>query len=316
MILVCRHLPLPCGPLKPSCHKPVLMAATMDALQPARGGFFVDATVGGGGHAHALLSANPQNRLLAIDRDAQALERARTRLQEFGERVRFEHAPFSALESLLEKHGISAVDGILADFGVSSDQLEDRDRGFSFQQDGPLDMRMDQGLQKRSAAVLLANSSEDELEQWLRVYGEERFSRRIANAIVKQRRFGPLLRTSQLADLVRRTAPAGRGGIHPATRTFQALRIAVNRELDEIEVFLQTAPRLLAPSGRLAVISFHSLEDRLAKHAFRNEARHPDYCNLLPRGATADQVELRANPRARSARLRALERLGTSPQEP
>lgn len=307
MILVCRHLDSPPGPLMPSRHQPVLMEQVLEALQPQRGGFFVDATVGGGGHAHALLSAHPDNRLLAIDRDVQALERAKERLAEFGDRVIFEHAPFSAVVSLVEAVHSGKVDGILADFGVSSDQIDDRERGFSFMQDGPLDMRMDRTKQKSSAARLLADSSEDEIERWLRDYGEERYARRIANAIVKQRRFGPLLRTSQLADLVARTIPSGRSGHHVATRTFQGIRIAVNRELDEIDAFLQATPKLLAEGGRLAVISFHSLEDRACKVALRNEARGGDYKNLIPRGATANQSELRKNPRSRSARLRAIE---------
>ncbi|MDA0666592.1 MAG: 16S rRNA (cytosine(1402)-N(4))-methyltransferase RsmH [Planctomycetota bacterium] len=291
----------------PSRHQPVLMEQVLEALQPERGGFFVDATVGGGGHAHAILSAHPGNRLLAIDRDVQALERAKERLAEFGDRVIFEHAPFSAVVSLVEAAHSGKVDGILADFGVSSDQIDDRERGFSFMQDGPLDMRMDRTKQKTSAARLLADSSEDEIEHWLRDYGEERYARRIANAIVKQRRFGPLLRTSQLADLVGRTIPSGRSGHHVATRTFQGIRIAVNRELDEIEVFLQATPKLLAEGGRLAVISFHSLEDRACKVALRNEARGGDFKNLIPRGATANQSEIRKNPRSRSARLRAIE---------
>lgn len=307
MILVCRHLESPIGKLMPSRHKPVLMQEVLEVLEPQRGGFFVDATCGGGGHAHAVLSANPNNRLLAIDRDAQALERAKEHLAEFGDRVSFAHAPFSAIVSLVEAVHSGKVDGILADFGVSSDQIDDRERGFSFQQDGPLDMRMDRTLQKTSAARLLADASEDDLERWLREYGEERFSRRIAHAIVKQRRFGPLLRTSQLADLVARTIPSQRAGHHVATRTFQGIRIAVNRELDEIDAFLQVAPRLLAVGGRLAVISFHSLEDRAAKVALRNEARGGQYKNLIPRGATANQSEIRSNPRARSARLRAIE---------
>lgn len=307
MILVCRHLDSPRGDLMPSRHKPVLMEEVLEALQPARGGFFVDATCGGGGHAHAVLSAHPDNRLLAIDRDAQALERAKERLAEFGDRVSFAHAPFSAIVSLVEAVHSGKVDGILADFGVSSDQIDDRERGFSFQQDGPLDMRMDRTLQKTSAARLLADSSEDDIERWLREYGEERFARRIAHAIVKQRRFGPLLRTSQLADLVARTIPSQRSGHHVATRTFQGIRIAVNRELDEIDAFLSVAPRLLAVGGRLAVISFHSLEDRAAKVALRNEARGGQFKNLIPRGATANQSEIRSNPRARSARLRAIE---------
>ncbi len=309
MILVCRHLEQPVYPMKPSRHQPVLMDAVLEALAPQRGGFFVDATVGGGGHAHAILAAHPQNRLLAIDRDAQALERAKVRLAEFGSRVSYAHAPFSAVVSLVEAVQKGKVDGILADFGVSSDQIDDRERGFSFQQDGPLDMRMDRSMQKTSAARLLADASEDEIEYWLRVYGEERFARRIANAIVKQRRFGPLLRTSQLADLVARTIPSGRSGHHVATRTFQAIRIAVNRELDEIDAFLQVAPSLLAVGGRLAVISFHSLEDRANKVALRNEVRGGEFKNLFPRGLVATASELRSNPRARSARLRAILRV-------
>jgi len=309
VILVCRHLESEPGLVKPTCHVPVMPEAVQEVLQPTRGGFFVDATLGGGGHAEALLAASKDLRLLAIDRDLQAIERARTRLAAFGNRVIYAHAPFSALESLVAEHHGGLVDGILADFGLSSDQLADRDRGFAFQQDGPLDMRMDRSAQKTSAARLLADASEDQLETWLREFGEERFSRRIAHAIVHQRRFGPLLRTSQLSDLVERTVPSGRGNIHPATRTFQALRIVVNRELDEIDAFLHATPPLLAPGGRLAVISFHSLEDRLVKVAFRNEVRSGNFRNLLPRGEVATQAEVRRNPRSRSARLRGLERL-------
>lgn len=309
MILVCRHLEREPGPVKPTCHVPVLPEAVQEVLQPARGGFFVDATLGGGGHAEQLLAASPELRLLAIDRDADAIERARERLAEYGDRVVYAHAPFSAIESLVAEHHGGPVDGVLADFGLSSDQLADRERGFAFQQDGPLDMRMDLNTQKTSAARLLADASEDQLETWLREFGEERFSRRIAHAIVHQRRFGPLLRTSQLADLVERTVPAGRGNIHAATRTFQALRIVVNRELDEIDAFLHAVPPLLAPGGRMAAISFHSLEDRLVKVAFRNEVRSGEFKDLLPRGEVATQAEVRRNPRARSARLRAIQRL-------
>ncbi len=309
MILVSRHLEPPNPSPQPSRHQPVLLEETVRLLAPERGGFFVDATVGGGGHAEALLAASPEVRLLALDRDATALERARMRLERFGDRVEFVHAPFSALASLLGPERVGAVDGLLADVGVSSDQLDERQRGFSFQQDGPLDMRMDRTTQKTSAAVLLANAGEDELETWLREYGEERWSRRIAHAIVKQRRFGPLLRTSQLADLVARTVPGGRGGIHPATRTFQALRIVVNRELDELDALLEQAPELLARDGRFAVISFHSLEDRRVKEAFRAEVRGGRAEDLAPRGVVPSAAEKRANPRSRSARLRALRRL-------
>lgn len=311
MILLCRNYDQPTRPTGPSTHLPVLLDQVTQALNPQRGGIFVDATVGGGGHAEALLKAGPGDlRLIAIDRDADALHRSRQRLAAYSDRVQFVHAPFSSLLQCVpvELHG--RVDGILADFGVSSDQLDEADRGFSFQQDGPLDMRMDSRKQKTSAAVLLANASEDQLEVWLREYGEERFSRRIAHAIVQQRRFGPLLRTLQLSDLVERTVPGGRRGHHPATRTFQALRIAVNRELDEIDAFLEGAPRILAPGGRLAVISFHSLEDRRAKVVLRNEVRSGEFVDLLPRGVVADRAEQRRNPRARSARLRCIQRQG------
>ena len=310
MILLCRQMADPRGPIEPTVHVPVLMEAVLQALAPERGGFFVDATAGGGGHAEALLEASPDVQLLAVDRDAKAVARCRERLERFGDRVHFAHAPFSALPGLVAEVHAGKVDGILADFGLSSDQLADRDRGFSFQQDGPLDMRMDRSAQKTSAAALLAEASEDELETWLREYGEERFSRRIAHAIVKQRRFGPLLRTSQLAELVLRSLPRGRpSAIHPATRVFQALRIAVNRELAEIDVLLSSGPELLAPDGRLACISFHSLEDRLVKVAVRDETRSGAFEDLLPRGVIPDPGEIRRNPRARSARLRALRRL-------
>lgn len=310
MILVSRHLTRPRQDSPgPSRHQPVMVEEVLAALEPARGGIFVDATVGGGGHALRLLEASPELRLVALDRDAEALERARQRLAPHQDRVRFVHAPFSAIESVLgpEEHG--RVAGILADLGLSSDQLEDRSRGFSLQLDGPLDMRMDASTQKTGAAVLLASASEDELEALLREYGQERYARRIAHALVEARRRGPLLRTAQLADLVARVVPRGRQRIHPATRTFQALRIAVNREFDELEAFLRVAPRLLGPGGRLAVLSFHSLEDRRVKQAMRNEARSGLFRELHPRGCRPRSEEVRSNPRSRSAVLRALARL-------
>lgn len=308
MILVSRHLARSSGPIEPSRHRPVLVEEVLQALKPEEGGLFVDATVGGGGHAERLLEASPDVRLLAVDRDAEALRRARLRLEKYGDRVQFVHSPFSSLERILPVEWRGRVHGILADFGVSSDQIEDRRRGFSFQQDGPLDMRMDATQQKTSAAVLLASASEDEIEEWLREFGEERFARRIAHAVVEARRRGPLLRTTQLADLVVRNVPRNRHGVHPATRTFQALRIAVNRELDEIDSFLAAAPQLLTQGGRLAVISFHSLEDRRAKRIMRNEARTADFFEPQPSGWTASRAEQRDNPRSRSARLRVLVR--------
>jgi len=310
VILVSRHLSRPSRPLGQSVHEPVLLQESLEVLAPQRGGFFIDATVGGGGHSVALLAASEDLQLLAVDRDADALDRARERLAPFGERVRFAHAPFSSIESLLPDGWAGKVNGILADFGVSSDQLEDRDRGFSFLHDGPLDMRMDATKQKTSAAVLLASASEDEISTWLHEFGEERFSRKIAHEIVHARRFGPLLRTSQLADLVARVSPRGRQGIHPATRTFQALRIVVNRELDEIDALLHAAPALLGDGGVFAAISFHSLEDRMVKNAFRNEVRSETFEDIARKGIVAGAGEQRRNPRSRSARLRAIQKEG------
>lgn len=310
MILVSRDIPRKTAPLGPSIHEPVMLEEVLETVAPRSGGTYVDATVGGGGHAFALLAASSGARLFALDRDAQALTRARTRLREFGDRVTFCHAPFSSLRSALPEELHGRIDGIVADFGLSSDQLEDHERGFSFLQDGPLDMRMDKTTQKTSAAVLVARASEDELESWLREYGEERFARRIAHALVEARRRGPILRTAQLADIVSRQVPRTRQNIHPATRTFQALRIAVNRELDEIDAFLQSAPALLAPGGVLGVISFHSLEDRRVKFAMRNEARGGEFAELFKSGRQPSAGEVRRNPRARSARFRALRRKG------
>lgn len=309
MILVSRHLSRPSRPTGPSVHEPVLLKETLQLLRPERGGLFLDLTVGGGGHAAALLGACEDLQLLAVDRDAEALARARERLAGFGDRVSFAHAPFSAVAGLVPPAWCGRIDGVLADFGISSDQIEDPARGFSFLKDGPLDMRMDSSQQKTSAAKLLACAGEDEIEAWLREFGEERYARRIAHGVVEARRRGPLLRTSQLVDLVARVVPRGRAGIHPATRTFQALRIAVNRELDEIDALLRAVPPLLAPGGVFAAISFHSLEDRRVKVAFRNEGRSGEFLELVPGGVTPGPAELRRNPRARSSRLRVLRRL-------
>jgi len=299
----------PSKPAGPTVHEPVLIQETLQLLSPRRGGLYVDATVGGGGHSEAILEASPDSKLIAVDRDADALDRARARLAPYNDRVVFEHAPFSAVPELVPESWRGRVDGVLADFGVSSDQLEDADRGFSFLKDGPLDMRMDATLQKTSAAKLLACASEDELEAWLRDFGEERFARRIAHGLVEARRRGPLLRTSQLTDIVGRIVPRTRGNIHPATRTFQALRIAVNRELDEIDALLHAVPPLLGPGGVFAAISFHSLEDRKVKNVFRNEVRSREFLDLAKGGVTPGPAELRRNPRSRSSRLRAIRRL-------
>ena len=307
MILLCRQYSNNFSELMSTRHHPVLLNESVQALRAELGGIFVDATLGGGGHTEKILEAHADNIVIGIDRDAQAISRAKKRLAQYSDRVIYVHAPFSSIESVVREHTKGKVNGILADLGVSSDQIEDRERGFSFMQDGPLDMRMDSSTQKTSAASLLAEASEDEIEYWLREYGEERFARKIAHAIVKQRRFGQLLRTTQLADLVDRTiSRGGAGGRHPATRTFQAFRIAVNRELDEASMLLECAPRLLAENGRLAVISFHSLEDRLVKNSFRNEARSADFVNLYKKGIKPGLDEVNSNIRSRSARLRVL----------
>jgi len=305
-------------------HKPVLLEETLQLLAPVAGGTYCDATVGYGGHSeHVLRMSAPDGRLLALDRDEQALAFARDRLRHFGDRVIFEHAPFSQLEAVLKKHKFPKLDGCLADIGVSSPQLDRPERGFSFQAEGPLDMRMDRS-QGESAAELLATRSEAEIADILFHLGEERQARRIARVICQTRGEAPLTTTSALADLVARTVPR-REKKNPATRTFQALRLAVNRELDELETFLDQAPDALAPGGRLAVISFHSLEDRMVKHRFRALGRPRAVHRALPqpqahyelvvrRSVVAGDSELQDNPRARSARLRVLARKPPAPE--
>lgn len=297
-------------------------------LAPRPGGVYCDATVGGGGHAERILDASaPDGRLIGVDRDPTALEASRKRLERFGDRVTLVHGTFSELPSILEALGVLPVDGILLDLGVSSPQLDVAARGFSFSKEGPLDMRMDP-TSGETAEELLRRVSVDELEQILRDYGEERYAARIARAIKDALRQGDLHTTTELAALVARAMPPGavrRDKIDPATRTFQALRIAVNRELSELERFLEVFPRLLARGGRLVVIAFHSLEDRLVKERFRElewtsrlprdlaEAageRTEPICRVLTRKpVTASEGEVRRNPRARSAKLRACEKV-------
>ncbi|HVT61321.1 MAG TPA: 16S rRNA (cytosine(1402)-N(4))-methyltransferase RsmH [Thermoanaerobaculia bacterium] len=322
-------------------HRPVLVRETLELLAPERGGLFIDATVGLGGHAEALLRRAPGARLLGIDRDAQALERAAARLAPFGDRVVLKNANFHQLESTLAQLGrgapawaggagaAGAASGILADLGVSSLQLETRERGFSFRLDGPLDMRM--GLSGTTAAELIQRSSEGELEKIFRDLGEEKQARRIARAIVAARSEQPLATTGELKRLIdtvkgeRRDQPwrSGRQArIDPATRVFQALRIAVNDELAGLESFIEQAVRLLASDGRLVVISYHSLEDRIVKNTIRDLARGDiDQVTGRPRAESQllealtkkplrpQPAEVEWNPRSRSARLRAARRL-------
>jgi 16S rRNA (cytosine1402-N4)-methyltransferase len=297
-----------------------MVAEVLRLLEPGRGGLFVDCTVGFAGHTRALLDAGAE-RVLGFDRDPEALARAAESLAPFRDRVELVHADFRELTARLDERGIAAVDGLLADLGVSSWQLDAPERGFSFRADGPLDMRMDTS-QGATVADLLRDVREEELADLIYGYGEERFSRRIARAIVEARRVEPIVTTGRLAELVRRAVPKrGYQRIDPATRTFQALRIWVNRELDGLDTFLRDATKRLrakedaedaqeeATGGRMAIISFHSLEDRIVKHTLRGLDREQGLLTVLTkRPLEAGEEETARNPRARSAKLRAAER--------
>jgi len=290
-------------------HEPVLTAEAMALLAAERGGLFVDCTVGLGGHTQALLEAGA-SKVLGLDRDRDALRMAGERLNAFGERVELVHADYRDLPRVLDERGVAGVAGALADLGVSSMQLDAEGRGFSFRRDEPLDMRMDQS-QGPTAADLLRQAGEEELANVIFEHGEERYSRRIARAIVAARRTTEIATTGQLAQLVRRAVPhRGYQRIDPATRTFQALRIWVNRELEQLDEFLGTACSRLLTGARLVVITFHSLEDRIVKHAFRALAQGRAALQVLTkRPIVPGDAEIERNPRARSAKLRAIERL-------
>jgi 16S rRNA (cytosine1402-N4)-methyltransferase len=283
-------------------------AEVLDALRPAPGGTYVDCTVGAGGHAVAILEASaPGGRLLGIDTDPSALAIAAARLAPFGDRVRLVQRNFRELQHVLSETQTTAPDGILLDLGVSSMQLDRPERGFSFQADGPLDMRLDQTA-GRTAADLVNTLPERELADLIFRYGEERYSRRVARAIVGRRSSARFERTADLAHTVASRVGRGGGrGIHPATRTFQALRIAVNDELGGLEEVLPQAADALAPGGRLAVISFHSLEDRIVKQFLRS--RPETLAILTKKPIVASPEEQRGNPRSRSAKLRFAEKL-------
>lgn len=306
-------------------HVPVLLEETVSNLVTEPGGWYVDATAGAGGHAAAILAAAGLDaRLLALDRDGEALELARAALAPFGDRAVLERANFSELADVAARHGVRGVRGVLLDLGVSSMQLDRPERGFSFQRDNPLDMRMDD-RQELTAALLLKRLPEAELADVLWRYGEERMSRRIAKAVAQARARGAAPETTaQLAELVSNAKGGRRGHAHPATQTFQALRIAVNGELAALETVLPAALDLLAPGGRLAVISFHSLEDRmvkqfmaahegrmesLAKGGSRWSGQLPRARRVVRKAVVAGADETERNPRARSAKLRVLERM-------
>ncbi|MBI2834842.1 MAG: 16S rRNA (cytosine(1402)-N(4))-methyltransferase RsmH [Acidobacteria bacterium] len=291
-------------------HQPVMVSEVVAQLAPSRGGLFVDCTVGLGGHARALLEGGA-TRVIGLDRDRDALELARSRLAAWGDRVELVHADYRDLGRILDARQVATVNGALADLGLSSMQLEAQGRGFSFRRDEPLDMRMDRSS-GRTAAELLRDSSESELADVIHRFGEERYARRIARAIVEAPRRSPVETTGQLAAIVRGAMPRRRyGRIDPATRTFQAIRIWVNRELEGLDGFLEAAVRRLAAASRLVVITFHSLEDRIVKHAFRALERSEEVALQIvtrrPLVPSEDEVE--GNPRARSAKLRAIERL-------
>jgi 16S rRNA (cytosine1402-N4)-methyltransferase len=303
-----------------AAHVPVLEGSVVGGLRPRPGARLVDATIGLGGHAAALLAAAPATVLLGLDRDPVALEKTRARLGSFGDRVHLREASFAAIGAALDTLGWDAADAILLDLGVSSLQLDDAGRGFSFRADAPLDMRMGPSAPV-DAAQLVNSADERELARILREYGEEPRARAIARAIVRAR---PLATTAALAEVVARVVRRGKPGHHPATRTFQALRIAVNDELGALDAFLAEGWRWLRPGGRLAILAYHSLEDRRVKIAFRQWAAachcpphvvrcvcgwRPTVRLLTARAVRPDALEIARNPRARSARLRMVERL-------
>lgn len=287
----------------------MLVAEVVELLAPRSDGCYVDGTLGLGGHTAALLEAGA-GRVIGIDRDPDALRQARMRLDGWGDRVTYVHADFRTLRSVLDGLGRSTVDGVLVDLGVSSMQLDEADRGFSFRHDGPLDMRMDRSTGP-TLAERLSEVDETTLADVIYRFGEERKSRRVARAVVEAFRAGPLTRTGELAAVVRRAVGGGWQRVDPATRTFQALRIWVNDELDGLDAFLESAVTSLAPGGRMAVIAFHSLEDRVVKHTWRRmaQADEPVLRLITRRPVVPGAEEAERNPRARSARLRVMERV-------
>jgi 16S rRNA (cytosine1402-N4)-methyltransferase len=297
-------------------HIPVLVGEVVQSLHPQPQGVYVDATLGEGGHAEELLRATaPSGRLIGIDRDAEVLEVARQRLLPFGPRVDIVHGHAAELRSILDTLQVAQVDGILLDLGVSSYQLETVERGFSFALEGPLDMRMDRTAEQ-TAATLVNTLEEWELVNLITRYGEEPWARRIARAILRARRRTPLQTTRDLAGVITQVIPASARPprIHPATRTFQAFRIAVNQELSRLEDSLDEAVACLRLGGRLCVIAYHSLEDRIVKKTFQSYATSQDNARprvrvLTRKPVTCTPAERQANPRARSAKLRVLERM-------
>jgi 16S rRNA (cytosine1402-N4)-methyltransferase len=288
-------------------HRPVMPGKVLEFLRVRPDGVYIDATLGAGGHAEEILKDLRNGRLLGIDRDPKAINQARQRLREFEEKLIVLHGNFADIDALHARSGLSRPDGILADLGMSSLQVDDAARGFSFNRSGPLDMRMDPGMET-TAGQIVNQSRERELADMIFRLGEERHSRRIARAIVKAR---PIRTTTELAQVVSRAIPyrAGLHHIHPATRTFQALRLAVNRELESLAAFLSKVLAVLAPGGRLVMLSFHSLEDRMVKQAFQGWQREGGARVLTRKVVRPSEEEVLANPRSRSAKLRAAEKV-------
>jgi 16S rRNA (cytosine1402-N4)-methyltransferase len=287
-------------------HVPALVRETLEFLNVRPEGIYIDATLGGGGHSLEILQRLESGRLLSLDRDPRALEVAGTRLAGFGEKLMMQHGNFAQIDALHAASGLPPVDGVIADLGLSSIQLDDASRGFSFNLAGPLDMRMDPGAEL-TAADLVNHADERELADIFYKFGEERHSRRIARAIVKAR---PYRFTTELAQVVTRAIPsrAGLHQIHPATRSFMALRLAVNGELDNLEQFLNKVLTVLRPGGRVVILSFHSLEDRPVKQAFRRWQDEGQATVLTRKVVRPTEDEVQINPRARSAKLRAAEK--------
>ncbi len=305
-------------------HQSVMPGEVLHWLQPRPGGIYLDGTLGGGGHARLILDNAPDSRLIGLDRDPAALRAAACRLEDYAGRITLRHAAFARAAEVVAELGVEKLDGMLLDLGVSSHQLDTPERGFSFQHDAPLDMRMDPGAGE-TAADFIARAEESELVRIFFDYGEERYARRIARAIVRRRERQAPATTADLAQLVRAAVPGGRrpARIHPATRVFQALRIQVNDELEQLREGLTRGIELLRPGGRMVVISFHSLEDRIVKQLFRDKARGcvcpprlpvcqchqvPTVKVLTKKGVKAAAAEIEQNNRARSAILRAAER--------
>jgi 16S rRNA (cytosine1402-N4)-methyltransferase len=305
-------------------HQSVMPDEVLHWLQPQQGGIYLDGTLGGAGHSRLILESAEEIRLIGLDRDPAALQKAEQVLESFAEQVSLHHATFDEASDVLVQLGITAIDGMLLDLGVSSHQLDTPERGFSFRQDAPLDMRMNP-LTGETAADLVNRAEESELVRIFFEYGEERYSRRIVRAILRQRDLKAIERTDELAKLVRDVVPGGYrpSRIHPATRVFQALRIQVNDELGQVARGVEAGISLLKPGGRFVVISFHSLEDRIVKRMFRDKAKGcicppklpicqcqktPEVKLLTRKGVKADPAEIEQNVRSRSAILRAIER--------